>query len=208
MLGQVRTRTDHAHLAAQHVEELRELVDAQFTEPAARRKNPVIVRRGLPRHVVVVHRHGAKLDDVEILVLQAGAGLAVKNGAGRLPPLEEPDDEGEHGQDEDDHRQGDGDVDDALEETVERILQRLVAQAEELEAVVLKIADRMINFLLEIVGDEQAHAEFFAGGGHVVEHVREHGELDEDDLGDFVFADDAFKIIRAAEHRKPGLEAA
>lgn len=149
-----------------------------------------------------------KNPQARIVICGEGARLGVETGAGGLQPLEKPDDDPEDRQEGQDDGQGDGNVDDALEKAVEGILQRLVAEAEKLQPVVLEITDRMGDFSLEIVGDEQAHAEPLAGGGHVIEHVREHRKLDEDDLGDVVVAGHALEIVRAAQHREAGLEAA
>src|SRR5947207_12141175 len=86
---------DDAHIAEEHVPELRHLVDAEFAKPFPERINALIAVTGLPRFVAVIRAHRAELIDSESAVLHAGAGLDMKKRAGRLNPLRDPDNHGE-----------------------------------------------------------------------------------------------------------------
>ena len=74
-------RTHQAHLAAQHVQRLRQFVEAQAPQHAAqRRRAPVRMRRphgagGIFR----IHRHGAELHQFEDAAAAAQAALAVEH---------------------------------------------------------------------------------------------------------------------------------
>ena len=101
MLDQMRARTDDAHVAAEHVPELRNLVDAEFAKPFSERVNAFIAvarpggrGRGYPSCMVRNFRIANSP------VLHAGAGLDVEERAGRLETLRQPDDGGEDGKDE------------------------------------------------------------------------------------------------------------
>src|SRR3954463_9257133 len=82
MFDEMRARADDAHLAAQHVPELRDFVEAQFTEPFAERINALVALGRLARDVAVVRMHGAELQDRETAVLQTGARLHMKERPG------------------------------------------------------------------------------------------------------------------------------
>src|ERR1700712_4004989 len=67
MLKGMRTRSHYRHVAAQHVEELRQLVEARAAQESANTCNVWIVARGLlqlPR-LLHMHAHGAELVDAE-----------------------------------------------------------------------------------------------------------------------------------------------
>src|SRR5437667_2337954 len=128
MLDQMRARADDAHVAAQHIPELRHFIDARSTEPLAERINAFVPVPRLTRELSVMGPHRAKLVDNELPVLHAGTDLGVKKRAGRLEPLRDPDDYRQDRKYEKHDRKRDGKIDRAFEETVERILQRFLAQ--------------------------------------------------------------------------------
>ena len=95
----------------------------------------------------------------------------------------------------------DRDIDDAFDGAVERILERLFAQADEAEAVVFEMGDGMAEFFLEVAQDQKPDAELIAGLDDVAIDLGEERELEQDDLGDVVFAHDAFDIVAVGRGR-------
>src|SRR3546814_1897337 len=81
-------RADDAHVAAQHVEKLRQLIDAGLAQETAYSRHPVVVPRrqpvGLP--VARLRPHGPELVDAERPGVAADARLAEADlaGAGQL----------------------------------------------------------------------------------------------------------------------------
>src|SRR5258706_3053255 len=63
----VRPRTDDRHVAAQHVEELGQLVEATLAQEGAEPRDPVVVAAGLARalRIPMPPAHGAKLEHLE-----------------------------------------------------------------------------------------------------------------------------------------------
>ena len=82
VLDQMRARPDDAHVAEEHVPELRDLVDAQFAKPFPQRINPLVAIARLPRLLGIIGTHRAELVDREPPVLHAGPGLDMKERAG------------------------------------------------------------------------------------------------------------------------------
>ncbi len=91
-------------------------------------------------------------------------------------------------------------IDRAFDETINRILERLFAQADEAVAVVFKMGDRVTQFFLQVAHDQEAHAELIAGADDVARRVVEAREFEHDDLGDFEFPHDRFDLIARAEN--------
>ena len=102
----LRARPDDRHVAAQHVPELRQLVDVRAAQELAERRHAAD-RRSLRPHRpglalgVVVHR--AELDDRERLAVEAHPLLAVEDGAARRE-LDERRDEPERNRQHDQRR--------------------------------------------------------------------------------------------------------
>src|SRR3981081_1978289 len=132
----MRTRADDAHVAEEDVPKLRDLVDAEFAKPFPEWINALVIVARLPRFLLMILAHRAKLVNFELSILQAGAGLHVKERAGRLQTLRHPDDEGEDRENEKHDGNGDGQIDGTFEKTIERILERLFAQTDKAKAVV------------------------------------------------------------------------
>ena len=83
----MRPRADQRHVAGEHVEELRNLVDVPAPQEAAEPGQSRIVAGGLRDHRAVVERaHGAKFDDAERLLIEAVAALHEENRAGTVEP--------------------------------------------------------------------------------------------------------------------------
>ena len=110
VLHHVRARPDHTHVAEQHIEELRELVHAQPPQPAAPAVNAIILRRGLPRFVIIVHAHRAELENLENLSVFAHAVLTEEKRPRRIDALDDRNHRHERQDDCRDHRDADRDV--------------------------------------------------------------------------------------------------
>src|SRR5215475_10319498 len=83
--GALGARPHHAHLPAQHVHELRQLVEAESAE-----EGPDGSAAGVPagrphraRLALCVHPHGAQLEHAEALAVEPHTLLTVEHGAGR-----------------------------------------------------------------------------------------------------------------------------
>src|SRR5690606_1158379 len=79
-LRPLRARTDQAHVAAQHVPQLRQLVDAGLADEAAHARDACVLLAGPDRHAVLlrVRAHAAELDQAERAAAFADALLAVQ----------------------------------------------------------------------------------------------------------------------------------
>jgi hypothetical protein len=79
-------RTDQAHVAAQHIPQLRQFVDPGGTQEPADARDPRIA--GVRVGIVVrsLRAHGAKFDDFERHVVFPDAPLAEENGTAILQP--------------------------------------------------------------------------------------------------------------------------
>ena len=77
-------RADHAHVPFQNVPELGKLVEPTFADPAADRRDPVVVLAGREtRHTVLfgVDAHRAEFENLELPPVLGQADLAVEDGA-------------------------------------------------------------------------------------------------------------------------------
>src|SRR4051812_29900190 len=104
MLDQMRARPDDAHVAEEHVPELRHLVDAQFAKPFTERINALVIRLRLPRFLSVVGTHRPEFVNLKTPVLHTGPGLEMEERAGGLNALRDPDDQGENGENDEHDR--------------------------------------------------------------------------------------------------------
>lgn len=91
VLDQVRARADDAHVAAENIPKLWYFIDAELTKPSAEWINPFVLIPRLTRGLIVIRSHGAKFVDDELSILHAGTGLCMKERAGRLEALRDPD---------------------------------------------------------------------------------------------------------------------
>ncbi len=95
-----RSRTDDRHLAAQHVDEVGQLVERRAAQKSADARDPhVALADGQPGpEALGATDHRAQLQHVELVALAADATLAVERAAARL------DADGEHRREQ--HRRG------------------------------------------------------------------------------------------------------
>ena len=84
MVEHVRARAHNAHVAAQHVEELRQLVDVGLAHEVAKGKLARVVLGALNAVGVFVDVHRAELVAIELLAVHARAGLPEEHRAGTL----------------------------------------------------------------------------------------------------------------------------
>lgn len=85
----MRTRTDHRHLAAQHVDELRQLIEVRPAQEApeachARIGTARLTRRRSERRIAQIGVHGSELQELEGPCSMAEPDLAVDDGPRRL----------------------------------------------------------------------------------------------------------------------------
>src|SRR5271165_275640 len=76
----MRSRTDQRHIAAQHIDQLRQLIDAQSTQDATDTGDPRVVWHGAlrPRLVAPVDIHRAKFEHPDHVVIETEALLNKK----------------------------------------------------------------------------------------------------------------------------------
>src|SRR4029079_2687763 len=78
----LRTRSHQTHLAHQHIEELRQLIEAAQPQQAAERRDPLLVGNTLvPSRLPGRLRHGSELQNREGLSMQSRPQLAEENGS-------------------------------------------------------------------------------------------------------------------------------
>ena len=95
--NRMRPRADQAHAAAQHVEELRQLVERGAPQEAPDGRDARVVPRRLAYRVVLQHGHRAELEDRELAAVESVAALPEQHRSRRRAP-DEDDDCGGHGQ--------------------------------------------------------------------------------------------------------------
>ena len=116
----VRPRAHDAHVAFQHVDELRQLVDVGLPHDVSPFRLSGVVFRGLQGVRLLVHPHAAELVAVELLVVQSVTLLPEEDGSRHRDFRDDGhnhEDEGEEGAEEGER-----------EDDVERPFQQLVAQ--------------------------------------------------------------------------------
>src|SRR6266849_525374 len=111
------TRPDEAHVAEQHIEELGELVESYPTEESPHVGHARVAWLGpyRSRGPLRVVAHGAKLVEDEDAAIQTGAGLAVQDRPGGLE-LDRDGDEGHDGRRHHQADDGQGDVEETLDD--------------------------------------------------------------------------------------------
>jgi hypothetical protein len=116
-------RADEAHVTHEHVEHLRQLVDAGLAEVLPDPGHALVVRLRPDRSRVLlrVDRHRAELQDREHLAVLADALLTEEHGARARRLDQDRGDEGERRRQDEPEDRG-ADVDDALRGRLNRIL--------------------------------------------------------------------------------------
>src|SRR5690348_3324489 len=82
LVAERRPRADHAHLAADDVPELRQLVERELAQEAAGARDPrvAVVHREAGAHRLGADDHRPQLEQLEVGAVRAHPGLAVENG--------------------------------------------------------------------------------------------------------------------------------
>jgi hypothetical protein len=115
-IGALRPRTDEAHVAAQHAEDLRQLVDPGGADEAAHAGDPLVAERCPARHAVLlgVLAHAAELEQGIDPAVEPDALLAIEH---RAPALQLDRDRGrdQERQGQDQEGQADQNVEAALQ---------------------------------------------------------------------------------------------
>ena len=175
VLEHVGSGAHDAHLAEQHVDELRKLVDAGLAQYLAPLGHAGVVPRGLQAVGLGVDLHAAELQAGELPAVDAGALLAEKDGPGH----------GEFG----DYRHHDehGDKQCAEEEQRERYVER------PLDGAVARPAERL---LVEAEAGHAAHHREVHLVADVVAHVRNAVESHQMVLAVFDYGQDHLGLLR------------
>ena len=204
LLDEVRSlgpRADDGHVAAQHVPELRQLVDVEAAQqPADPRRARVVVTRPDRAGVVLgadVHR--AELVDVERLAVEPHPLLLVEHGPrGRL--LDEERDEREERREGRERARRNADVDGALQDAVEAA-QRHVVEADDRDAVEV-LEPRAQRDELQQVGDDVDVDAGAVGRLDQAEHLDVLVERQRHiQVVDVLAADDVVRLLQRAELR-------
>jgi hypothetical protein len=80
VLNEQRPWSNEAHVASQHVDQLRQLVDRRRSEPSAERCETMLVRQESPVDITVIG-HRAKFDQGERPIVEPGTELTEKHRA-------------------------------------------------------------------------------------------------------------------------------
>src|SRR5256714_8331448 len=91
MREQMRARTDDTHLAAQHIPELWNFIDAELPEKSPEWENAIVAAARLVRDLFAARPHRAKFENGESAILNSGTHLLLKERPGRFKPLRDPD---------------------------------------------------------------------------------------------------------------------
>lgn len=169
MLQHVRPRAHHAHLAPEHVNELRHLVQVGLAQQATYTCQPRIVAAGLLRMRLTVHPHAAEFDTLELLVVLARAGLPEEDGTFRFQLDQQAYQRHQPGQHQQQHQAAEGDVEDALAYAVAPIIQRLAARAQHGDIIQVIHMESAVHHIAHIGHHAEADAKLLRLLHHAVE---------------------------------------
>ena len=114
MREQMRARTYDTHLAAQHISELWNFIDAELPEKSPEWVNAIVAAARLVRDLFVPRTHCAKFVNSESAILNSGTHLLMEERAGRLQPLRDPNDDRRHWKHQGQDEPGNDEIDRAL----------------------------------------------------------------------------------------------
>src|SRR5256885_6302807 len=103
--------------------------------------------------------HCPKFDDFEFAVLHSRAFLNMKERTGRLQALRDEHHERQYREDNQHHRKCDREIDRSFQESVERVLERFLAQSDESKSAIFEMGHRMTQAFLEVAQNEQTNPE-------------------------------------------------
>src|SRR5215207_8815748 len=201
------TRPDDRHVAAQDVEQLRQLVERQTAHdlPDARAAVDALDAAGrlaVLRHELGLGRrrdaHRAELEHVELAAVEADAALAEEDRTGRA----EAHGEREHAERDREDQQRDG-RDDAIDRVLDpelpaaRVDRRCSQQWDAAEVLDL---DAVRDLLEQTRDDDDLDAELATATDQAEQHRVGRGRERHDDLLDVVALDDLLEVPAGAEH--------
>ena len=163
-----RTRSDDAHIAFQHVDELRKLVDGQLANQRAE-ESPAVVLVGRPCAVLaVIGLHTAEFEHFKRLFIFADAGLREENRVMRGQAHADCRDEHQRRK-QNQRTERNDDINRALDERIIQAVERNIPNADPLD--IFKFAGHnLIDDALLIAGDDaQRHAVFFTQSDNAVQ---------------------------------------
>ena len=130
MLQHVRTGTYDAHVAQQHIDELRHLVQVGLPHDVAPLGLAGVVLGSLQGVGLGIHLHAPELDDVEFLVVQPVPLLAEEEGTRHGQLGQDGDHQQDEGKEGAEEEKGEHDVEGTFHHLVGRFAQRVTAQTE------------------------------------------------------------------------------
>jgi len=197
------TRADNAHIALQHIEKLRQFVDARPAQEGAElRAAGIVLHRPLRiRRLLIRHMHGPELVHDEGAPIQPHPLLLEDDGTRRRQL--DPDGGNQHDRRRhDDGRDREHNIENPLQQPVAELVERNVAHVDERDAgEIVEVRPRRQQ--IEIVGDNQRlRAGVVAGldDFRVLLVCRERQR--NDDFIDQVIAKHFIKAIQPAENRR------
>ena len=188
---------DERHLAAQHVDELRQLVELRPREHAADAREALVVDERQPRPGGVAP-HLAELDHVELAAIATDPARAIEHRA-RLV-----DDDGDGDRDPDRQREheqdaGEDDVEDPGEHGRARLVQAWIDH-EQGHAVDTAHARALTELLEQTRHDSDGETERAAARGDIGEPLVARARVGECDRVDSVLPGDLLELVERAEH--------
>ncbi len=172
VLKHVRPWPHHRHIAAQHIEELGQLVEACLAQERPDLGNAFVAARGLfgVRFVVDIHR--AKLVAVKKLVFASRTGLLEKNRPPRGELDGQPDNEEQPRENEQDHRQRKHQIEGTFQYPVAPNLHRLLPESHDGHVVVEVNVDFALHQAPEIGCDFEEYEILVRKIGQFLDHLR------------------------------------
>src|ERR1035441_10090503 len=146
--------------------------------------------------------HGPELEQRKGLALETIAGLDEKDRPGGLNTLANPREQEKRRQNEDDHRQTDGDVEATLQESVDGVFEGLLAQAQEEQALVLEHGYGVAKYSVQVGHDQEPAAPFLTHTCVVFHGAVGAGQLHQDHIHLTGGAVELFQVPRPTENRK------
>src|SRR5688572_19089978 len=200
-----RPRADDRHIAAEDVEELRQFVEIEPSQPASdwRRPRVVLARPDGAGGVFRAQVHRTEFVDVEGLAIEAHALLPVIDRAGR-GQFHQRRDDGEGNRHHDDGGARQDDVDDPLDPGVQP-LERHIVDVDDRQAVKV-LEPRPQGDELQQVRDDLDVDELAAGDLHQVEQPRVLLERERHvEMIDALALRDVGNFVERAEQREPAV---
>ena len=131
MLQHVRARAHDAHVAFQHIDELRQLVDVRLAHDVSPARLARVILGGLQRIRLGIHLHASELVAVELLVVQPVSFLLEEHRSRHRQLRDNRHDNQDEGEERTQEEQGEHDVERPFQHLVACPAQRVRPQAQE-----------------------------------------------------------------------------